>query len=154
MDMRELAIDRGWKGWYGGPACLFSYDFVSYALGILMQRPSKSAPGYVTEKMLSAMYNGAIPIYWGGEEALRMFNRDAFVWWNPADPSGALELVQHLESNATAFREMQRRPMLADGALEKYFSMHLTFAGGGVGRKIRTLIDQRFADAFDVEPFG
>ena len=36
--------------------------------------------GFVTEKILNAFLSGAIPIYWGTDEVLQIFNKDAFIY--------------------------------------------------------------------------
>lgn len=37
------------------------------------------APGYVTEKLVNALFAGAIPLYWGDDSAASLFNPKAFI---------------------------------------------------------------------------
>jgi alpha(1,3/1,4) fucosyltransferase len=63
--------------------------------------------GYVTEKILDAFIGGAVPIYWGASDVFDIFNRDAFIYFDPENPNEALNRVKYLESNLTAYMEIQ-----------------------------------------------
>jgi hypothetical protein len=99
-----------------------------------------STPGYMTEKILLAFWAGCIPIYWGTEEIFDLFNPEAFLFWNVKDPQAAtttLERLAYLETNRTAYHEMTQQPILAPGALERYFSFDDHFGGGVLKKTIR-----------------
>ena len=73
-------------------------------------------PFYITEKIFIAFQSGAIPIYWGTQDVIKVFNREAFIFWDPDHPELALERLAYLEANPDAYKEMQARPYLAHGA--------------------------------------
>ena len=72
-----------------------------------------------------------------------IFNRDAFVFWDPADPRAALELVRQLETNSVAYMRMLVQPVLAAGniTLERYFSVDASIGGGKLGKRIRSMVE-------------
>ena len=101
------------------------------------------APGYITEKIVNAFLGGCIPIYYGTEEIFDVFNRHAFVFYDVANPTPALDRIRHLEENETAYLQVARdEPILAHGNLtiEKYFSLHDRVGNGTLKRKIRALL--------------
>ena len=104
---------------------------------------SRKSTGYVTEKIVNGFLSGAIPIYWGTEEGFRLFNRDAFVYYDVDNPRPALDQIRRLETNATAYAEMKARPMLADGALEAFFSLSDDIGGGRLKQRIRDMVYSR-----------
>ena len=75
-------------------------------------------PGYVTEKLPMAFMTGAIPIYWGSQDAKRLFNHHAFLWYNAKNPRPTLSLVEHLDKNDTAYLEMRRRVFMSHMGLK------------------------------------
>jgi hypothetical protein len=98
------------------------------------------APGYITEKILSAFLGGCIPIYYGSEEIFDVFNRNAFVFYDIHNPSPALERIRYLEENETAYLQVSRdEPILAHGSLtiDKFFSLDDAVGNGTLKRKIR-----------------
>jgi hypothetical protein len=48
---------------------------------------------YVSEKIVNALVGGCVPIYYGDKHIFDIFNRDAFVWWDPNAPDKALAQV-------------------------------------------------------------
>jgi hypothetical protein len=96
-----------------------------------------NTPGYITEKILVAFWAGCIPIYWGTEEIFDIFNQEAFLFWNVKDPQATLERLYYLETNRTAYNEMTQQPILAPGALDRYFSLDDHFGGGVLKKTIR-----------------
>ena len=73
---------------------------------------NSNAPGYVTEKLVLAFQEGAIPIWYGTPDVFKVFNRDAIVFWDPDNPQVALDRVRYLESNRTAYDEIWAQPVL------------------------------------------
>jgi hypothetical protein len=101
------------------------------------------APGYITEKILTAFLGGCIPIYYGTEEVFDVFNHNAFVFYNVSSPLLALERIRHLEDNETAFLQVSRdEPILAHGnvTIEKFFSLDDSIGNGTLKRKIRIML--------------
>lgn len=96
-----------------------------------------NTPGYITEKILVAFWAGCIPIYWGPKEILDIFNADSFIYWDVDDPQPALDLLQYLEENQSAYDEMIQQPVLVPGALEKYFSFDQRYGRGQLKDRIR-----------------
>jgi hypothetical protein len=98
--------------------------------------------GYITEKILNAFVAGCIPIYYGTDEIFDMFNRKAFVYYDPENFNQSLTQVLHLESNQTAYNAMMREPILANGeeTVRKYFSLDENWGGGYLKKEIRSLV--------------
>ena len=86
---------------------------------------NKYQPGYITEKIVLAFWAGCIPIYYGSQEVFDMFNRRAFVYYDPDRPQPALDQIVRLETNTTAHDEMMKEPILAQGTatVDRYFSL-------------------------------
>jgi len=77
--------------------------------------------GYITEKILYAFAGGAVPIYYGTLEVFDLFNREAFIYYDPNRPEAALARVAYLEGNRTAYDEMVHKPVFAPGSFSKHF---------------------------------
>eukprot|EP01048_Picozoa_sp_COSAG05_P007863 COSAG05_NODE_572_length_8615_cov_58.796031_6_plen_88_part_00 len=73
-----------------------------------------------------------------------IFNREAFIFWNPQNPSDALQKIARLMKSRTEMETMQTRPVLAHGSrtLENYFSIDSDVAGGKLATRIRTIVDR------------
>ena len=108
-----------------------------------------ATPGYITEKILVAFWAGCIPIYWGPMEIMDMFNPKAFVFWDPEKLETALERIRYLETNRTAYGQVLQQPILAPGALKKYFSLDDDFGGGILKARIRHFLG---VEAFEFLP--
>jgi len=115
-----------------------STAYEGYRFALAMENTNQA--GYVTEKIVHAFIGGAIPIYWGTWDVFNLFNRDAFIYFDPENPNEALDRVKYLESNLTAYMEMRRNPILAPGALHKYFSLADNIEGGALKRRIRSFL--------------
>jgi len=96
--------------------------------------------GYITEKILNAFLAGCIPIYYGTNEIFRIFNRDAFIYYDIENPEPALSRVAYLESNHSAYMDALTAPILANGTdtIEEYFSLVDGMGNGTLKEKIRT----------------
>lgn len=101
--------------------------------------------GYITEKMFNAFLSGAIPIWYGTKGIFEMFNQDAFIYYDIESPGLALSRVQSLESNRTAYEEMLREPILANGTatIEKWFSLGDEIGGGKMKNRVLALMGYR-----------
>ena len=97
-------------------------------------------PGYITEKIVRAFIQGSVPIYYGTKEVFQLFNEDAFIFYDIDYPQKALDLIAYYERNATAYAEIASRPILAVGALEKYFSLDDDIGGGLLKYQIRKMM--------------
>lgn len=96
--------------------------------------------GYVTEKIVNAFLSGAIPIFYGTTDVFKLFNKDAFIYYDIDDPQPALHRILYLETNRTAYAEVLAQPILADGALEEYFSLSDDVGRGKLKRRIRDMV--------------
>ena len=99
-------------------------------------------PFYITEKIFVAFQSGAIPIYWGTQDVFKVFNREAFIFWDPDHPELALERLAYLEANPDAYKEMQARPYLAHGAesVLEYFSYSSDVGEGWMQKRIFSML--------------
>ena len=134
---------------YAGGGCHGSHPEKSRPIGARAQHASnylafrdyryvlcmenRDSLGYITEKILYAFAAGAVPIYWGTREVFDLFNRNAFIYYDPANPLLALNAVAYLEGNRTAYDEMARQPIFAPGAHWKHF-------GKGLARRVNGLM--------------
>ena len=75
-------------------------------------------------------------------DAFKLFNKDAFVFYDIKDPQGALDRIAHLEANRTAYADVVARPILADGqrTLEEYFSLSDRIGGGKLKRRVLRML--------------
>lgn len=114
--------------------------FANYRFGLVMENINR--PGYITEKIFNAFLSGTVPIWYGTPDIFRIFNRDAFIYFDVHDPQNALDRVSYLEHNATAYDEMLDQPILANGnvTVEEYFSFSDEVGGGKLRKRIRKLM--------------
>ena len=72
---------------------------------------------YHTEKPFNAFFADAVPVYYGGVDGslFDIFNRDAFIYWDPKNPQPALEQLMALDADPVAYSAMQNAPILANG---------------------------------------
>ena len=59
---------------------------------------------YITEKILNAFLGGSVPVYYGTTKIFELFNKDAFVYYDPGDPDKALKRIEFLDSNPRRVR--------------------------------------------------
>lgn len=78
-------------------------------------------PGYITEKIISPMLAGAIPIYWGAKEVSEQFNEKSFINVNRLGIEGAIAAVIRLEKNPHAYRQMLSQPWFKGNSLPTFF---------------------------------
>jgi hypothetical protein len=98
---------------------------------------------YISEKILVAFLAGCIPVYWGSDEVYEVFNRHAFIMYNPEDPGPALQQIDTLVKNETAYQQMlHHQPILAQGnqTLRDYFSLSDKMEGGYLKHQLRTMM--------------
>ena len=101
---------------------------------------NQKARGYVTEKIVNAFQSITVPIYYGTTDVFKLFNKDAFIYYDIHDPQPALDRIAYLETNRTAYAEVLAQPILAGGALEEYFSLSDDVGGGKLKQRIRAMV--------------
>jgi hypothetical protein len=103
---------------------------------------NKDAGQYITEKIVWAFLGGCLPIYWGTQEIFDIFNRDAFLFYQPGK---TLEEIMYLEKNSTAYYERLAAPILANGnqTVRDYFSLTDDIGGGHLKHRIRSMLGLR-----------
>jgi len=118
-----------------GPGLWFEAHklYRDYKFGLVMENTDR--PGYVSEKILTAFLGGTVPIYYGTQEVLKIFNPRAFVYMN-ASVEEAIIQVKYLLQNRSAYEVMRREPILAPGAYETYFSF-----SGALSERLRSFLD-------------
>lgn len=77
-------------------------------------------PGYVTEKIVSAMLAHAVPIYLGAPDIADHFNPESFVQVSSFDQ--ALQRIRELDQDDSKYKEIVAKPWFRDNRLSKYFS--------------------------------
>jgi hypothetical protein len=98
---------------------------------------------YITEKILLAFKAGCVPIYYGTPEILKLFNPQAFIYYNVTDEQSiqnTLEYIAYLESNRTAYRQVLSQPPMLASAIDKYFSMSESVGDGSLLRKVLNML--------------
>jgi hypothetical protein len=131
-NFKKVDIDQN-AGWAGTSSAYKEYKF-ALAMENTMHH------GYVTEKILNAFIGGAVPIYWGTKDVYDIFNREAFIYFDPDNPQSALDRVKYLESNATAYAEIRQHPKLAKNALQNVFSLSDDIGNGVLKNRIRSFL--------------
>jgi hypothetical protein len=127
-DFPELVINAHPDNWR-------LYNHYKYCL--VMENAAVS--GYITEKIVWAFLGGCLPIYWGTQEVLDVFNADAFLFYQPGK---TLEEIIYLEQNSTAYQERLSAPILANGnqTIRDYFSLTDAIGGGHLKQRIRSML--------------
>lgn len=76
--------------------------------------------GYVTEKLLEAIWSGCIPIYNGGNNVPEpsVFNNEAIVFfdWDHPDNPKMIEFIRRLNSSEKEYLEFSNQPRFVSGA--------------------------------------
>jgi hypothetical protein len=114
--------------------------FQPYRFALVME--NKQFDRYITEKILNAFLAGCIPIYYGTPGVFDIFNKKAFIWYDINDPKQALDRIAYLEKNRTAYNEVVKEPVLANGeeTIRKYFSWNDELGNGDIKWFIRDLL--------------
>lgn len=95
--------------------------------------------GYVTEKILNAFLGGCIPIYYGTDDVFKIFNENAFIFFNISNPSKALKRIAFLENNKEAFNSVIEKPILRHPSI---FNEYLNL-NGRIKEKIREMVSKK-----------
>jgi hypothetical protein len=70
---------------------------------------------YITEKILNAKLSGAIPIYWGTNKCLELFENDSFLYLNDTNDKGFKKLLDEiieLDNNDEKYIEIRNKKMI------------------------------------------
>lgn len=125
-------IDR-MKGANGNDAM-----FANYRFALVME--NTFAEGYMSEKILNAFMGGTIPIWYGSKEVFKMFNKNAFIYFDVNSPTDALDRIKDLEKDPKKYQKMLNAPILAgdaDETIQNYFSYSDDIGGGFLKKEIR-----------------
>ena len=78
--------------------------------------------GYVTEKLVHAMFAGCMPIYWGDHRVGEDFNTDSFISVHDYndDFEEVVEVVRTLNDDDELFLEKIRQPWVAGNVLPEF----------------------------------
>jgi hypothetical protein len=96
-------------------------DFLkSYRFNIAFENSFHS--GYVTEKIIQPMFARCVPIYWGGTESMKYFNKNSLVWCGDCkNMDEIIDEVMKIEKDKDLYISMIRDPMLNKTALFQDF---------------------------------
>ena len=111
-----------------------------YKFALVME--NTNVDGYVSEKIADAFMAGTIPIYYGTHDIFKIFNRNAFVFYDIKQAQFAIDQVEYLTKNHTEYENMIKEPILVDSqnTLRKYFSLLDTVGGGHLKNRIRRML--------------
>ena len=76
---------------------------------------NKASPGYISEKLFNAFLGGCLPIYYGTREVFDIFSKEAFIFYDINQPEPALNEIQYLQQNNSAYMERLNHPILRNG---------------------------------------
>ena len=80
--------------------------------------------GYLTEKISSAFLAGAVPLYFGAESVLDVFNGASFISLNTQSPHAAARQVVRMLQRTEEWVELAKKPAVTDAQFAKHFSWH------------------------------
>lgn len=89
---------------------------------------NKWAGNYVTEKIVNPFLVGCVPVYWGSEHALDIFNERAMIYLGKREPSEAdiqrcCEEIVRLDRDDAAYLKMRAETPLRDNRLPREYSL-------------------------------
>ncbi|MDR1370731.1 MAG: hypothetical protein LBJ72_11505 [Dysgonamonadaceae bacterium] len=80
---------------------------------------NSNAPGYVTEKLMEAVFSGAIPVYWGSDNDPEpdILSRDAIILWNKnGNNTENVNLIHSLHKDSQLYKDFYVQPRLKPDA--------------------------------------
>ena len=110
--------------------------YKNYKFGLAMENTKQE--GYISEKILNAFMGGTVPIYYGTEDVFKVFNRDAFIYFDAQNPESTVERVLFLLQNDSEYQRVLSQPILAEGAYKRFFSL---YGRGYLRGEIRAFLD-------------
>ena len=124
---------QGMKAWRGSSQLYSGFKFA-----LVMENSNNT--GYVTEKLLNAFLGGSLPIYYGPEDVFKIFNKDAFIYFDVTKPSNALEHVRFLHRDRVAYEHVLQQPVFNVDAYEEYFALDYA-KHGKLAKRLRNFMD-------------
>lgn len=119
-DNKNVPIPKGNRHWHKN----YKY-YQNYRFCLVME--NKYQYGYITEKIALAYMGGCIPIYYGTRQIFHIFHSKSFIYYDISNPKYAIEQIQYLEKNHTAYNEILQlqQPILRNGneTIKQYFSL-------------------------------
>ena len=96
-------------------------DFLkSYRFNIAFENSFHA--GYVTEKIIQPMFARCVPIYWGGTESMKYFNKNSLVWCGDCkNMDEIIDGVMKIENDKDLYIDMIRNPVLNSDVVFKDF---------------------------------
>ena len=82
---------------------------------------STQSPGYITEKIISAMLAYAVPIYCGASDIFMHFNEESFVNAMRYTDEELLQEIMRLDNDPVAYKSILSKPWFVDNKLPKWF---------------------------------
>ena len=87
-----------------------------YKFDVAME--NASIPGYATERIIHALYENTIPIYWGSETIEQDFNPECFInWHRHGSDEATIEDIKELDSDMKKYVKMLREPFWIDNKI-------------------------------------
>ena len=89
---------------------------------------TKTEDYYITEKLLIAKAAGCIPIYWGSDKCLELFDNNSFLYLEDDSIQGIDRLIakiKFIDNNDKFYFEMKKRPLLTNETIEKFSKSNL-----------------------------
>ncbi len=115
-----------------------SQEFKDYVrdFKFIITMENSEAPHYITEKILQGMRSQIVPIYWGGSEASRYFNKDRFIQLRDGSDESirsVIELMKDMIAVPSTWLAMVNRPVFAGS------SGQLDYTTREIGEQMRTV---------------
>ena len=89
---------------------------------------TKTEDYYITEKLLIAKAAGCIPIYWGSNKCLELFDPNSFLYLEDDSIQGIDRLIAKIkliDNNDKLYFEIKKRPLLTNETKEKFSKSNL-----------------------------
>ena len=82
------------------------------------------------------------PVYYGTKDVFRLFNPDAFIYFDIEEPQKALKEILYLEKDRNAYRVKRDQLILrdAEATLANYFSLQDDIGHGALKHKVNNLV--------------
>ncbi len=82
---------------------------------------NSNSHGYVTEKVLHALYTNSIPIYWGSDFVKKDFNKDKIIYYEDFDNDDHLiDKIMEVNSSKKKLQEYFDQPIFYNNAFPEY----------------------------------
>lgn len=78
--------------------------------------------GYATERIIHALYENTIPIYWGSDTIEQDFNPECFINWHKyGSDEATIEVVKELDADMKKYVKMLKEPFWIDNKIPENF---------------------------------